>query len=279
MGSVPLVTLTTDFGTADGYVGVMKGVVLGIAPDARLVDITHWIGAQNVREAAYVLYAAYGYFPRHTVHLAVVDPGVGGERRPIALRTAAGTFVGPDNGLFSYVAVREPVEEAVELADPRYHLPTVSQTFHGRDVFAPAAAHLAAGVRLADLGPAVTDLVTLPPPRLDVTAEQIVGEVVHVDRFGNCVTSVGRLAWEAYCLVLTPAFSPGTAPVQLGAGSTVIAGGQEIAGLRQTYGHVAPGEVLALVGSGAHLEIAVREGSAAEMLGIGAGDAVAIRLA
>jgi S-adenosylmethionine hydrolase len=278
---VPLVTLTTDFGTADSYVGTMKGVILGIVPDAQLVDISHEIAPQNVRQAAYVLYTAYSFFPLHSVHLVVVDPGVGSARRPIALRTPAGTFVGPDNGVFSYVMACEPVEALVELADPRYRLTRISHTFHGRDVFAPAAAHLAAGVSITALGPPVPDPVTFPPPRLEVASDGVAGEVLHADRFGNVTTSVGRLAWDEDELLLEPAFREAETEqaVRFRAAEVVVAvAGREIAGLRRAYAEVEPGEALALVGSAGHLEIAVCEGSASQTLGLQPGDAVVLRL-
>jgi len=315
VGQNPIITLTTDFGVADGYVGTMKGVILGIVPDARLVDISHEITPQNVRQAAYVLYTAYPFFPLYTVHLVVVDPGVGGTRRPIALRTPVGYFVGPDNGILSYVMAGEPVEALVELADPRYRLPHVSHTFHGRDVFAPAAAHLAAGVPIAALGPPVAEPVTFPPPRLEVGPDIITGEVLHTDRFGNVVTSVGWLRWSGEELRLEPAFQgvgggdrgsgirmQAAGGRMQGAGSSrldgrggqrevggarqvrfraaeavVLVAGREIAGVRRAYAEVAPGETLALVGSAGHLEIAVREGSAAHALGLRVGDVVALR--
>lgn len=281
MDQVPLVTLTTDFGTADGYVGTMKGVILSIVPHAQLVDISHHIARQNLRQAAYTLYTAYPFFPPRTVHLVVVDPGVGSARRPIALCTPAGCFVAPDNGALSYVMARERVEVVVELTDPRYRLPQVSYTFHGRDVFAPAAAHLAAGVPISALGPPVTDPVTFPPPRLDVAPEQVEGEVLHADRFGNVITSIGLLGWSAGELSLDPAFGrvEGETLVRFRAGQAVVqVAGQEIAGVHRTYADVAPGQALALVGSEGHLEIAVREGSAAQRLGLHVGDAVVLRL-
>jgi S-adenosylmethionine hydrolase len=281
MEQIPLVTLTTDFGTVDSYVGTMKGVILGIAPNARLVDISHEIAPQNVRQAAYVLYTAYPFFPPHAVHLAVVDPGVGSARRPIALRTPAGTFVGPDNGVFSYVMAGEPLEALVELADPQYRLARVSHTFHGRDIFAPAAAHLAAGVPIADLGPPLSDPVIFPFPRLEVALDEITGEVLHADRFGNVTTSIGQLVWSGDRLLLEPAFrkAAGEETVQLKASeATVVVTGQEIVGVRRAYAEVEPGGVLALVGSGGHLEIAVREGSAAQTLGLCTGDVVVLRL-
>lgn len=283
MKQTPLITLTTDFGTADGYVGTMKGVILGIAPDARLVDLSHEIAPQNVREAAFVLLASYSFFPAHTVHLVVVDPGVGSARRPIVLRTPSGTFVGPDNGVFSYVMDREPVGALVALADPHYRLPRVSHTFHGRDVFAPAAAHLAAGVPIADLGPPVSDPVSLPLPRLEVAVEGIVGQVLHVDHFGNVVTSIGELMWAGNGLVFAPVFGAAKDKKQdaerriVAAGATVMVAGQQIVGVQRAYADIEPGEMLALVGSSGYLEIAVREGSAALKLGVHPGDEVVLR--
>lgn len=288
MDKIRLVTLTTDFGTADGYVGAMKGVILGIAPNARLVDISHEIAPQDVRQAAYVLYTAAPFFPRHTVHLVVVDPGVGGARRPIAMRTPVGSFVGPDNGVFSYVMACEPAEALVELVDPRYRLPHVSHTFHGRDVFAPAAAHLVAGVPIAALGPPVCDPVTFPPPCLEVAPRTVTGEVLHVDRFGNVTTSIGRLVWGGDRLSLEPALrragdreqeaGEGGGWVCFEAGEAMVGVcGQEIAGVYRAYTEAGPGETLALVGSGGHLEIAVREGSAGRRLGVCPGDPVVLR--
>jgi S-adenosylmethionine hydrolase len=265
------------------------------------VDLAHEIAPQNVRQAAYVLYTAYPFFPPGTIHLAVVDPGVGGARRPIALRTPAGYFVAPDNGLLSYVLACEPAEVLVELADPRYRLPQVSHTFHGRDVFAPAAAHLAAGVPLAALGPPIANPVTFPPPRLEVGPGRITGEVLHADRFGNVITSIGRLEWRGEELLLEPAFQGvgirdqgsgngrlwtrrGQGKAEGGAGvriradeAVVVVAGQEIVSVRHTYAEAPPGEMLALVGSDGHLEIAVREGSAAHALGLRPGDPVLVR--
>jgi S-adenosylmethionine hydrolase len=246
-----------------------------------LVDISHEISPQNVRQAAYVLYTAYPFFPAHTIHLVVVDPGVGGARRPVALHTSAGTFVGPDNGVFSYVMAHEGIGTLVELADPHYCLPRVGHTFHGRDIFAPAAAHLAAGIPITALGPSVADPFTFPPPHLEITAEGIVGEVLHIDRFGNAITSIGQLEWDDGQLVLDLAFQ------RAGSGecmrfeanqTTVVAAGQEIAGVRRTYAEAEPGETLALVSSGGHLEIAVREGSAARRLGLRPGNSVTLHM-
>jgi S-adenosylmethionine hydrolase len=278
MERVPLVTLLTDFGTVDGYVGTMKGVILDIVPEARLVDISHEVAAQNVRQAAYVLYTAYPFFPSYAVHLIVVDPGVGGARRPIAMRTSVGSFVAPDNGVLSYVMAREGVEAVVELADPRYRLPEVSDTFHGRDIFSPAAAHLAAGIPIEMFGPAVSNPITFSPPRLEVAGQRVAGEVLHTDHFGNVITSIGLLSWIGGELSLDSAFG-GAERVRFTADrAVVVVAGHEITGVHRTYAHVAPGEMLGLVGSEGHLEIAVREGSAARELGLRAGDPVVLRL-
>jgi S-adenosylmethionine hydrolase len=283
MNRRPIITLTTDFGVADGYVGTMKGVILDIAPHAQLVDITHEIAPQDVRQTAYVLYTTVPFFPPHTVHLVVVDPGVGSARRPVALRSTVGTFVGPDNGIFSYVMAADfaagqatEIEAIVELANPSYRLPQVSHTFHGRDIFSPAAAHLAAGVPIDQLGPAVPDLITLPVPRLEVGPKVIRGEVLHADHFGNVITSIGRLLWSGDKLALEPAFGrQGRETAGFKAKNTVVvAGGREIGRVHRTYAEVGHGQLVALVGSEGHLEIAVREGSGAERLGLKAGDPV-----
>jgi len=256
---VPLITLTTDFGLQDSFVGTMKGVILGIAPAARLVDLTHDVPPQDVRAGAYALYAAYRYFPAHTVHLAVVDPGVGSARRAVAVRASWGTFVAPDNGLLSLVLSRETVDEAVALENPAYRLSQVSHTFHGRDVFAPAAAHIARGVSLSELGPAVTDLVTFPVSRPARRGSTLTGYVIYVDRFGNLVTDVTEADL--------------TGPV-----ATVEAGTARIAGLSDAYAAAVPGQPLALIGSAGHLEVAVREGHAGRVLGLGVGDPVTVTL-
>jgi S-adenosylmethionine hydrolase len=261
---VSIITLTTDFGLADGYVGTMKGVVLGIDPTATIVDISHDIPSQDVREAAYTLYAAYPYFPQGTIHVVVVDPGVGSERRAIALRTARATFVAPDNGVLSYVVAVEKVEEIVQLTNPRYHLSPVSRTFHGRDIFAPAAAHLARGVRLAELGQPLTEIVTFPLPRPQVRPDgAIVGQVIHVDRFGNLITSI---------------MSKDLADPPLLRDSIVEVKGQSIQGLANNYAEGTPGKLLALVGSSDHLEIAVSGSSAAQTLEAEVGDEVLLKV-
>lgn len=254
-----IITLTTDFGLSDGYVAVMKGVILSIAPQATLVDITHHIPPQNVREAAYVLVTALPYFPPDTVHVAVVDPGVGSARRPLAARIDGSYFVGPDNGLLTYVlqTASQPAV-CVHLDNPAYWRPQVSPTFHGRDLFAPVAAHLARGVALSALGTPIAD-----PVRFDVQAPQqkpdgsLRGQVLHVDRFGNLLSNIPG-AWLA------------------GQTWVVRMAGQQIIGPCLTYAAAMPGQLLALVSSEATLEVAVRDGSAAERLGVQAGEPIAV---
>jgi len=274
-----IITLTTDFGLADGYVGSMKGVILSIAPEVQLADLSHQIPPQNVRRAAFLLYNTVSFFPPDTVHLAV-DPGVGSERRAIALCAPWGTFVGPDNGLLTYLIACTSEWRAVELTHPAYRLLEVSSTLHGRDLFAPAAAHLAVGVPLATLGSPAQDLVTFPLPSLVRTSGRIEGEVLHADRFGNLVTSLGCLRWEEDGLILHPAFRP--APVSRlrfePAAVRVEIAGERLTGIRRIYGRVGVGQLVALVGSHGFLEVALRQGSAAEQLGARAGDAVLLRV-
>src|SRR5690349_20119253 len=187
----PAITLLTDFGTSDGYVGVMKGVMLGIAPGVTLIDLTHDIPPQDIREAAWVLHTSWRSFPAGTIFVCVVDPGVGTGRRPVALRAGGRLFIGPDNDLFSYVLAAAEPEAAVTLDDPRHHLPGASATFHGRDIFSPCAAHLAAGVPLAALGSSLdpASLIRFAPPRPTWDSGTLRGRVLHVDRFGNLITS------------------------------------------------------------------------------------------
>lgn len=276
MDHAPLITLTTDFGTADGYVGAMKGVMLSILPGAQLVDISHEIAPQDVRRAAYVIGAVYPFFPPYAVHLVVVDPGVGSARRPIALRTPAGTFVGPDNGVLSYVVAREPIEEMVDLSALPCRLARVSYTFHGRDIFAPAAAHLAAGVPLSALGSPAAEPVLLPPPRLEIAPDGVVGEVLHADRFGNIITDIGMLTWDGDELVFEPA-GLNMECIRFKADQALVkAAGREFAGVRRTYADVEQGDLLALVSSDGRLEIAARGGCAVRELGLGPGDTVTL---
>jgi S-adenosylmethionine hydrolase len=268
------IALLTDFGLTDAYVGVMKGVMLGLHPRAALVDITHGVQPQNVRQAALTLMTAYRYFPAGTVFLVVVDPGVGSTRRPVAVQAGDYGFVAPDNGVLSYTLAQLEAVRAVELETPA----GVSSTFHGRDIFAPAAARLARGDALGALGSPVGDLVQLPAPRLSVAPGTIRGEVVHIDHFGNVVTSIGRLERSTpQTLTLRPAFGGDVTPLTVDAVSAQIsAGGVQVRGIHATYSEVEPGTLLALVGSSGLLELGVNQGNAAARLGVRIGDTVEV---
>lgn len=187
-----IVAFLTDFGLSDGYIGVMHAVVIGIAPHSHLIDITHAIPPQQVASGAWVLATAYRYFPAGTVFLCVVDPGVGSMRRPIALQAGGWYFVGPDNGLFSYVLGEQALQAAVELENPAYRLAEVSSTFHGRDIFAPAAAHIARGVVLEKLGPQLdaASLVRLPARTARRQGRLVEAAIMHIDHFGNLITNI-----------------------------------------------------------------------------------------
>jgi S-adenosyl-L-methionine hydrolase (adenosine-forming) len=239
---VALITLLTDFGLADTYVGQMKGAILSVAPDATLVDLSHAVPPQDLLAGAFLLWTAVEAFPIETIHVGVVDPGVGSARRAIAIRSRRGDlFVGPDNGLLIPAADRlGGVEFAVELNRREYWRPRGSSTFHGRDIFGPVAAHLASGVHLEALGSAVSDVLRLSLPE----ARGFQGEVIHVDTYGNLVTNLAAAA-------LPPRFS-----VQLSA---------HVIRQATTYSDVAPGELLALVGSSGLLEISARDASAAAL--------------
>lgn len=252
-----IVTLTTDFGTRDAYVAAMKGAILGIARSVRLVDVTHEVPPHDVAEGALALEAAAPYFPSGTVHVGVVDPGVGTARRGLAVLARGQVFVGPDNGLFTPF-LAGTAWTAFELVAPEYRLARVSRTFHGRDVFAPAAAHVATGVDPSRLGPRVSDPVRLPWPAARRTGAGVAGVVVHVDRFGNLVTSIS-----------------GEALAGPGADAVVAVMGRELA-VVGTYGEIAGRRAAALVGSSGRLEIAVREGSAARLLRAGRGTRIVL---
>ncbi len=281
MNAQPTIAILTDFGLQDAYVGVMKGVLLRLCPSARLADLTHAILPQNVRQAAYTLWSAYRYFPPQTVFLVVVDPGVGTPRAPIAVQTAQGCFVAPDNGVLSYALRELEVRAAVRLENPTYQLQPTSHTFHGRDIFSPAAAYLACGVPIAELGPPLENWQQLPPPTLRAENGLLRGEVLHIDRFGNVITSIGRLSWkDAHTLHLAPAFGAQTAPaLDFSAQRCAVRfRGHTLQGVQPTYGAVPVGTLTALVGSSGMLELGINQGNAARALGAALGDEVTVAL-
>jgi len=263
---MPLISLMTDFGIKDGNVGVMKGVIWGICPSAQISDLSHMIQPQNIREAAYIFARSVPYFPKGSIHVVVVDPGVGTSRRPTAAQIGDWFFVGPDNGTITGLLERAEREgwqtKFVELTERKYWLGTVSHVFHGRDIFSPAAAHLANGVPLADLGTAYDVPVRLKLPRPERTRNGWRGEVTHIDHFGSASTDIrvedlGEAMKEKERI-------------------TIRLNGREIHGMVDTFGDRPMGELIALIGSTGNLGIAVVNGSAVQLLGTKVGDAVEV---
>jgi S-adenosylmethionine hydrolase len=258
----PTVAFLSDFGTRDHYAGTLKAVVLSVCPDATLVDIGHEIPPHDVLAGALELAACYKYFPAGTIFLVVVDPGVGSSRRGLAAEAGDYKFVAPDNGVLSAVFEETPPKRVVELTERKYARATVSRTFEGRDRFAPAAGWLAKGINLTWLGKNVTNFHTLSLPRPSVAGDQVAGEVVRIDRFGNLITNIDRRTFEQFAN---------------GGAIGVRAGGRDVPRIVATYTDAPLGELCALFGSTDHLEIAVNGGDAAAVLGLSRGAAVIVR--
>ena len=246
-----IITLLTDFGTKDHYVASMKGVILGINPQCTLIDITHNVNPHDIQEGAFLLTRTYSYFPKGTIHLSVVDPGVGGARKALLLVTQNYFFVGPDNGLFTLVAQREKVKQVMALTQKKYFLSKISSTFHGRDIFAPVAARLSLGIKPNVFGYEVSSLKRLQFGKPVIKEGKLLGEILHIDTFGNLVTNID----EGTLLRFTKNRSV-----------IIRAKGEIIHGLKKGYWESKKGEPMALWGSGGFLEIAIREGNAQKML-------------
>jgi hypothetical protein len=272
----PVITLTTDFGTNDSYVAIVKGVILGINPEVKIIDITHSIEPQNIAQAAFLLNVSYRYFPKQTVHMAIVDPGVGGERQGVILKTPSAFFVAPDNGILSYIINEtcrvegpltqysqslERVElkrglEAVAITDPRFWRRPVSPTFHGRDIFAPVAAGLSLGISLYEFGEKISSIHVFPVPRpfFDLQGN-LIGHILYVDHFGNLITDIRNTDL------------PHT-------NVTIEVAGQYIQGISRYYEQEE--EFVALLGSSGYLEISLRNGNASDFLGMIVGDEIKV---
>jgi S-adenosyl-L-methionine hydrolase (adenosine-forming) len=256
-----IITLLTDFGLRDGYVASMKGVILGICPQVALVDISHLSPPQDIPSAAYLLHTVYHHFPDGAIHIAVVDPGVGTKRKALALLAHEQFFIGPDNGIFSWVLKSAAAWKAISLENGAYWRNPVSKTFHGRDIFAPVAAHIAQGIELDLFGPACEPHIAewISPTR---TTDGISGKIIHIDHFGNAITNISDkdldpfATKEEYEVEVNPEIS-----------LKIIA----------TYGHSPSMTAVALIGSSGHLEIAVNQGNAAQMIGIQSGDTILVR--
>jgi S-adenosylmethionine hydrolase len=254
-----LITLTTDFGTRDWFAATMKGVILRLNPRATIVDLTHEIPAGDIRGAAFALMASCRYFPKGTVHVAVVDPGVGGTRKAIAVQTADYFFVGPDNGVLSFALAKERIKSIRRLENQKLFLHPISRTFHGRDVFAPVAAHLSRGISFQKLGPVQKDFVRLSWPEAKRTRDGIEGEIVYVDRFGNAITNIANSS------------------LRLRSDHEVFAGRKRLGPVKEFYQAVPAGRSVAVPGSSGFLEIAVNGGSAAKRFGLEIGNRASVR--
>jgi len=260
-----IVTLLTDFGTSDYFVGALKGALLNVNPAAQVIDITHDIAPHDIEAAAFTLLAAFETFPRGTIHLTVVDPGVGSARRAIVVASEQHTFVGPDNGVFGYVFERLGNFRVFQITNEKFFRPRVSATFHGRDIFAPVAGALSRGTRPEELGHEVEDFVRLAFASPETTSDgTLAGVVLHIDRFGNCVTNITPRDLDEE---------------MIRGGATLRVGGREVRAFRRFFADEgsAPGEPFAIWGSAGLLEIAVFRDSAARTLGVSRGARVEIK--
>lgn len=268
MARAPIITLTTDFGQNDHFVGVLKGVILDITPEAKIVDITHAVQAFDVLDGALTISQAYSYFPNGTVHMVIVDPGVGTARRPIVVTGERHFFVAPDNGVLSMLYDREQRLSVRHISAEHYFLQPLSSTFHARDIFAPVAAYLAKGVDADRFGDEVTDFVRFAAPRPKPTDEHTLrGVVLKVDRFGNLITNI------------TPQDAPKLFEVGAAAFTIVVGSKGQINRVCSSYAEGGPGEVFGILGSMGFLEIAAYRGSASQLLGAGKGSEVTVAMA
>lgn len=258
-----IITLLSDFGTRDHYVASMKGVILGINPRSTLIDISHRVRPQDIQEGAFLLASAFSSFPKGTVHLSVVDPGVGGPRKPILVVTSRYYFVGPDNGIFTLALHREKVKQVVVLTNKKYFLSRVSSTFHGRDVFAPVAAHLSLGIRPESFGDEVDSWESLRIAKTEQKGRELRGEIVHIDAFGNLISNIDEKTFF---------------DVTRSHNFFIKMGRQRIHTLKKGYWEGKKGEVVALIGSSGFLEISIREGTAEKILHMKRGDKIKVRI-
>lgn len=258
----PIITLTTDFGIRDPYVAEMKAVILSVSPNTTIVDIAHHIEKFNIRMGAYVLASAAPYFPKGTIHVVVVDPGVGTKRRPILIQTKHSYYIGPDNGVLALAAKSQGIEHIYEITNRKLMLPKVSNTFHGRDVFAPAAAHLANGTQSSEFGSEIQEVVMPEFAKIIRRKDMLVGEVMHIDGFGNIITNFREKDLESMDIKTTVNLKLKNTKLKLK--------------LCKAYEEVEPQKPLAIIGSHNFLEISINQGDAAERFRIKSGDKVTL---
>lgn len=257
-----VITFITDFGTKDVYAGILKGIVLSINPDARIVDITHEIPSHDIMNASFMLANAYHHFPVGTIHVVIVDPGVGSERKNIAVRTEQYFFVGPDNGVFSLVLSRKKALEIRKITTAPFIFDTISYTFHGRDVYAPCAGHLSSGKHFSGIGPELREIVTLTYPEVDRKGNTLTGEVVSIDTFGNMITNISQDIFRDFTS---------------GSRFEIYFATERFQTVSYRYTDVSPGSPLVLFGSSGHLEISMNGGSAAAYFITSTGSTVTVR--
>ena len=260
--SSKIITLTTDFGYQDAYVGSMKGVILEICPEVEIVDLCHSVSPQDVPHGAFLLHTGYSYFPANTIHVVVVDPGVGSERRAIAVKTAKYIFIAPDNGLLSYIYRDNKVESVRSIENKLLFRDTVSNTFHGRDIFAPVAAHVARGIPFEEIGPLIENPVKLLLPAPVLSDDQIIAHITCIDQFGNLITDITRVYWEK----------------QVKGRRFFILCGKRIEKINRSYSESLAGEILAIFNSSDYLEISANRGNASELLNLRRGAEIEIDL-
>lgn len=255
----PIITLLTDFGLSDHYVGCMKGVILGIHPDVEIVDITHEVKPHDIHEGAFLLRSCYRYFPPRTIHVAIVDPSVGPHRRPIIATVGEHIYLAPDNGILSYIYEEGEVSQVIHVTASHYFLPTISHTFHGRDLFAPVAAWISRGIELEKFGDPVTDFTRFQMPRIkQVNPKILQGNVLHVDKFGNLITNFTEKE--------IPRGESGETAL-----AKVLVARREVTSVRTSYADGSPGEIFVVLGSTGFYEIVMNKSSAAERLAVGRG--------
>jgi S-adenosylmethionine hydrolase len=256
-----VITLLTDFGTKDYYVASMKGTILNINPQCTLVDITHHVSPHDITEGAFILANAYSSFPKGTIHLSVVDPGVGSPRAPILLVTTNYFFIGPDNGLFTLALKKEKVRKGIVLTNPKYFLSHRSTTFHGRDLFAPVAAHLSMGIKPEVFGPILDSWVEIEFEKPGIRGRALIGKILHIDAFGNLISNIDDQ--KLFNHVRGDSF-------------VIRVGKKSVQGLKKAYWEGKKNEPIALIGSGGFLEVSIREGNAQKVLKVGKGDKIEI---
>ncbi len=257
----PIITMLTDFGTKDYYVSAMKGVILSINPKCLLIDISHEVPKQDVKEGAFILGNAFSYFPKGTIHLAVIDPGVGSERKPILIRTENYFFIGPDNGLFTIAAMKDRVRKVIQLTNKRYFLSNISSTFHGRDIFAPVAGYLSLGIKPDVFGKEIGKWVKLDFSGPNIKGDKLLGEIIHIDSFGNLISNIDQDRFLKF--INAHSFS-------------IKVKNRKVSHIKRGYWEGRDKELIALFGSGGYLEIAVKDGSAKSILNAKKGDSIIV---